>query len=47
MGGRTGPPRRRELRLVPEARADVFIYIERFHNPRKTERRKKNEVCST
>jgi putative transposase len=39
---------RRQYLTRAEARADVFDYIERFHNPRRvrrTEQRKKNEVA--
>ena len=49
-GWESRAPRRGELRLVAEARTDVFDYIERFHNPkktRKTEHLKKKEVCLT
>jgi putative transposase len=38
---------RRQYRTRTEARADVFDYIERFHNPRRTrkiEQRKNGEV---
>ena len=41
---------RRQYRTRAEARADVFDYIERFHNPRrarKAEHRKKEEVDLT
>ena len=41
---------RRQYLTRAEARADVFDYIERFHNPRRamrTEHRRKNEVALT
>jgi putative transposase len=41
---------RRQYLTRAEARADVFDYIERFHNPRRarrTEQRRKNEVALT
>ena len=39
---------RRQYQTRAEARADVFDYIERFHNPRRarrTEQREKNRVA--